>query len=354
MTNPNAQISRFLDAQKGKLANAITDEYYQQHPELNELYNKDVRSNVLQDNQYHLTYLAEAIAVGHPSFFANYIGWVKVLLNGMKVPPEELARNLRIVHIVLQRELQHFEDISLINDYIAQGLHELPLLPSELGSFISPTHPHAELAQQYLQHLLRGERHLASQLILDAVENQGVDIREIYLDVFQYTQYEIGRLWQMNQISVAQEHYCTAATQLIMSQLYIYIFSTEKLNKTMVATCVGGDLHELGVRMVADFFEMEGWDTYYLGANTPTFSVLRELRERGADLLAISVTMTFHIRAAEALINAVRADEKCRHVKIMVGGHPFNLEPTLWERIGADGYSRNAQEAIAVSNQLIH
>ena len=45
----------------------------------------------------------------------------------------------------------------------------------------------------------------------------------------------------------------------------------------MVATCIGGELHEIGIRMVADFFEMEGWDTYYLGANTPADAVVAEL-----------------------------------------------------------------------------
>jgi len=200
---------------------------------------------------------------------------------------------------------------------------------------------------------LRGERQIASRLILDAVEKQNINVREIYLNVFQYSQYEIGRLWQMNKISVAQEHYCTAATQLIMSQLYAHIFSSDKVGKTMVATCVGGDLHELGVRMVADFFEMEGWDTYYLGANTPTFSVLQELKERQANLLAISVTMTFHIRAAESLIAAVKSNEDYKNIKIMVGGHPFNLESSLWQQIGADAYARDAQEAIEISNQLV-
>jgi methanogenic corrinoid protein MtbC1 len=36
----------------------------------------------------------------------------------------------------------------------------------------------------------------------------------------------------------------------------------------------------------------------------------------------------------------------------MVGGHPFNLEPSLWQQIGADAYARNAQEAIDKSNEL--
>ncbi len=350
MSHPN--ISQVLDDRKDQLALAITDAYYNKHPELDKRYGKPVRDYVLQDNKYHLTYLSEAVAAGHPSFFANYIGWAKVLLNGMNIPTEDLVSNLKIVEAVLEQELSDLEDSYILKDYIQQGLNQLPALPLELSTFIQESHPHADLAQRYLELLLRGERHLASRLILDVVEKQQINVKEVYLNIFQYTQYEIGRLWQMNKISVAQEHYCTAATQLIMSQLYSYIFATERKNKTMVATCVGGDLHELGIRMVADFFEMEGWDTYYLGANTPTSSILRELRERGADLLAISVTMTFHVRAVEALISAVRRDESCRNVKIMVGGYPFNLEPKLWQQVGADGYSRDAQEAIELSNQL--
>ena len=58
--------------------------------------------------------------------------------------------------------------------------------------------------------------------------------------MFQLSLREVGRLWQMNQISVAQEHYCTAATQLIMSQLYPYIFSGERRNRTLIAAYAGG------------------------------------------------------------------------------------------------------------------
>lgn len=73
----------------------------------------------------------------------------------------------------------------------------------------------------------------------------GTPVKEIHLHVFQPAQYEVGRLWQMNRITVAQEHYCTAATQLIMSQLYPHIFASVKNGCTLGATCVGGDLHEV-------------------------------------------------------------------------------------------------------------
>ncbi|MEK7991583.1 MAG: cobalamin-dependent protein [Thiotrichaceae bacterium] len=354
MPNPNPEVSQLINEQRADLAGIITQEYYRQYPELEQRYGEKGRIACTQDVEYHLTYLSEAISAGHPSFFENYIAWAKVLLNGVNVPSDILVQNLQVVRSELEKHLRVSKsDFEIINEYISHGLNQLPSLPSELPSFIQESHPHAELAQEYLQYLLRGERQIASRLILDAVENKGVNVKEIYLDVFQYAQYEIGRLWQMNKISVAQEHYCTAATQLIMSQLYSYIFSTERSGKAMVATCVGGDLHELGVRMVADFFEMAGWDTYYLGANMPALSILQELQLREADLLAISVTMTFHLHAAEALIAAVRANPDFQDVKIMVGGHPFNLESSLWQEIGADGYARNAQEAIDKSNRLI-
>ena len=154
----------------------------------------------------------------------------------------------------------------------------------------------------------------------------------------------------MNQMSVAEEHFCTAATQLIMSQLYPNIFNTKKNGRRLVATGVGGELHEIGLRMVADFFEMEGWDTYYLGSNTPAPSIVRTLTERKTDILAISATMTFHVKLVAELIERVRAIDSGRHIKVMVGGYPFNIEPELWREVNADGYAPNAKQAILVAN----
>ena len=196
-----------------------------------------------------------------------------------------------------------------------------------------------------------------SRLILDALE-RGDAIQDIYLHVFQPVQREVGRLWQTNQVHVAQEHYITAATQLIMSQLYPYVFGAKRRGRRVVAACVGGELHEIGMRMVADFFEMEGWDTYYLGANTPKRAILHAIDEQQPDVLALSATMTFHISDVTGLIARVRAHTRAQTSSraaarpyILVGGYPFVLSPDLWERVGADGYARDAQEAVAVANQ---
>jgi len=207
-------------------------------------------------------------------------------------------------------------------------------------------------ARQYLDLLLKGERREASRMILDLVE-QGADVRDIYLEVFQPAQYEIGRLWEENLLTVAQEHFVTAATQLIMSQLYPHIFAADRVGRTMVATGVTEDLHEIGVRMVCDFFEMEGWDTYYLGANSPIDSVVSTVRDRKADLIAISVTLGVHLNRVKDMITALRATPDTKDVKIMVGGLPFIFDEKLWGEVGADGFAANAAKAVQTGSELV-
>lgn len=96
--------------------------------------------------------------------------------------------------------------------------------------------------------LLRGDRRGAADRVLDAVRT-GTPLRDIYLKVLQPVQHEVGRLWQLNGLSVAQEHFCTAATQLVMSMLYPYLFDGPRTDRVLVATCARGDLHRIGLRV---------------------------------------------------------------------------------------------------------
>ena len=105
--------------------------------------------------------------------------------------------------------------------------------------------------------------------------------------------------------------------------------------------------------MVADFFEMDGWNTFYLGANTPHDSVIATIVERQADVLAVSATISYHVEAVRDLITAVRQHPAAGRVKILAGGYPFNLDPDLWRKVGADGSASDAQQAITLANQFV-
>ncbi len=182
---------------------------------------------------------------------------------------------------------------------------------------------------------------------------QGVEIKRIYIDIFQMSQYELGQLWQSGKINVAQEHYCTAATQLIMSQLYPYIFKTKKGKHFFVGACINGEMHEIGIRMLADLLELDGWNTMYLGANVPDESIVKTLIDNKADVLGISATMTFHLGKVEKLIKTVRQSEIVGKIKIFVGGYVFNNNSELWRQVGADGFATDAEESLVKINSIV-
>lgn len=305
----------------------------------------------LRDVGYHLTYLAGALSANESTLFSEYVAWVKVLFTGLGFTEVTVPVTLELTRDTLEKHLPA-ELYPVARDYIDQAIIAYHHAPSALPSFIPENGDLlARSAMRYVDLLLAGDRQQAGLLIHDLVLD-GVSIHDIYLKIFQPAQREIGRMWQTNQISVAKEHYCTAATQMIMSQLYPHIFSAQRRGLSMVVTCVESELHEIGARMVADFFEMDGWDTYFLGANTPAKGIVRTLVERNARILAISATMSFHVEKVVELIQDVRNAGLDRKVKIIVGGYPFNLSPNLWKTVGADGYAIDAQQAVILAESF--
>jgi len=350
MTSLNQQVSDALHHQRAELAARLVEREFTQHPELGQRYGPLGREKSLQDAHYHLSFLAQALALDSQGLFTDYVAWAKVMLAQRRVLATDLAFHLGCLAEVLEENLPA-ESGPLAAGFVRAAVDAMPAMPENLPTFLHEGEPLSPLAHQYFEALHRGDRRLASRLVLDAVAG-GTPVRDIYLHVFEPAQHEIGRLWQTNRISVAEEHYCTAATQLVMSQLYRQIFAVEKKSATVVATCVAGDIHELGVRMVADFFEMDGWNTFYLGASTPHTSVISTVIERRAAVLAISATIAYHVDAVRELIQAVRQQPACAGVKILTGGFPFTRNPDLWRQIGADGSAANAQAAVNEGNRL--
>lgn len=345
LAHPSKQYP--IREQMQALADEIVELQYELQPEIWKPYGSAGRLKSVRDTRYHLEYLVEALDAHSPELFIEYLSWVRTLFAGLHFPVSVLPNTLECTRRVLTNRLPR-EFLAPILEIFEKGQRSLDTTWVAASSYVAGDTPLDRMAGSYLNALLSGDRLSASQLILDAVE-RGTPIQDIYLQVFQRVQYDIGRLWQTNQISVAQEHYCTAATQLIISQLYPRIFTTERNGHSLVVTCVGGELHEIGARMVADFFEMAGWDTYFLGANMPTTGILSMLEQYHARLLAISATMTFHVPLVRELVAETR--KSGLNVRIIVGGYPFNVAPHLWENVGADGYAPDAKQAVLLAER---
>lgn len=342
--------ARAIDADRAAIAAALVQREFERRPELLQRYGEAGQEKSRRDAEYHLAFLAEALRMESVQLFVQYVGWSKVVLASRGVDSQVFAFHLECMRDVLNGALPPVLS-GLACRAVERALRELPQLPSHVPEFITEGQRFYRLARSYLDALLTWDRALASQLIFDAVEH-AVTLEELYLHVFECAQREVGRLWQTNRVSVAQEHYCSAVTQMIMAQLYPKVFATSRHGGTMVATAVCGDMHEIGVRMIADVFELHGWNTHYLGANVPNDGVVQVVNGRQADVLAISATLAYHVSSVEQLIAAVRQSAVGAKIKILVGGYAFNLDPRLWRKLGADGYAMDLVAAASWSERF--
>lgn len=350
-TEENGSIGDALDHYKGQILSDLKQEAASRN--LFSTQKGDWDTEALQEHlQRYFEHFRQAVAMSHPPLFSEFLQWASSVQKSRSSEGATLPELNDLFRQLLEKHLDsEYADKAI--DFLDRAVADSEKSDGDfLESYLDEEHELADMARTYFEHLLNGDRKKASGLIMDAVD-EGVPVKDIYLHVFQPCQYEIGRLWQLNRLSVAQEHFCTAATQMVMSQLYSHIFSKERINKSVVAVTLGGQLHEIGIRMVADFFEMEGWDTFYLGANCPSDEIVEELIDRDADLLALSVTMASALGEAEKLIQRVKNHDKLTNCRVMVGGRPFRLSEELWKKIGADGFASDAKKAIEIATGIV-
>lgn len=306
---------------------------------------KEARDVCERDVKYIVQYLSQAVELESPDLFRDFTCWLADVLINKNISIEELERSYRLIYEGIGDIFQETGWVKPYFEVVERCFNEARV--SEKDEIIPSEDP---LLEKYVQSLIHANRNTARKLIMDELKS-GRSIRDVYMNIFEPAQHVIGRLWQSNIISVAQEHYATAVTQMIMSELYPQIFTSEKNGFKMASFCVGSELHELGIRMVTDFFEMEGWDTFFYGANAPVSDMMTTLEEETFDMVALSTTMMVHLKTLYGFIRNIREKDRFKEMKILVGGYPFLVDQDLWQKIGADGTARNAETALSLTSQ---
>ena len=72
-----------------------------------------------------------------------------------------------------------------------------------------------------------------------------------------------------------------------------------------------------------------------------------------ADVVGLSATMPHHVAAAADSIRMIRALPERADTPVIVGGPPFQLDPELWRKIGADAMGQNPEDAVSVAKRLV-
>lgn len=344
---------RFVAELLAQTADSLADQaactLLARHPEIGERYGADSFARWRDALRARVFDLAAAVGTGDPRMFAEQVAWTRVATLARKTSTDDLRASLLALGSTIDRELPE-EDRTLVGAFLNAGLNAI----DQTAAPVSPLHlntPQGRLAANYLVALLEGDRKRAAKLVIEPVRSGTLAAHEAYTGVLVPALREVGRLWHMNDLTIAEEHFATNTTRHVMSQLSAFLPQRESRGRAAVVCAVQGNTHDIGSRVVADFLEADGWRVIDMGADVPVEDIVASVDIFKADLVAISAMMGIHIRATEMAVHAVR--ERFPAVPILVGGPAFHGPESLWRDINASGTALTPEAAVALANSLV-
>ena len=285
------------------------------------------------------------------SFHSSFAHQLKSLRNRKNLKQKDISEALGVSQSTIANYEQgiRFPDEKMLKSlslFLGVSSDELLGLP---GSFRRPADGSAvkseKLEKEYRRLILAGKFGPALAKLIEGVQG-GVPAREIFGRVLRPLLVYIGSRWEHGEISAVREHLYTEEIRRHTGIITHYTRKNPSNGFRCAAAAVGGEMHTLGLRMVSSILEIEGFEIFYLGTNAPAAELVRLCLEESIDLLALSVTMDYHINALASLVEAVRSEPSLRRMKIITGGSALDRSPDIWRDAGADGYAPDIDSVI--------
>lgn len=199
-----------------------------------------------------------------------------------------------------------------------------------------------ELYSQFIDLLQKEDKNRAVSMILDKLESGELDILTLYSDILTPAQNELV-CWQDDFLCIWREHVRTSIVRTIIECCYPYVVKETKKysvanGEKVIIGCPSEEYHEIGARMVADYFTLLGFHVTFVGANTPQSEIMNAIVHVKPKIVGISVTNFYNLVAAGKIVSSLAQirKEKDLDFKIVVGGNAFRLNPRAHEEMGAD------------------
>ena len=163
---------------------------------------------------------------------------------------------------------------------------------------------------------------------------------------------EVGRLFEIGEYFVPEMLIAARAMQagLAILKPRLVAANIAAAGKVVIGT-VQGDLHDIGKNLVAMMMEGAGFEIVDLGTDVSPEKFVAAVRDRKANLMALSALLTTTMPKMEATIKAVQEAGIRDQVKVMIGGAP--VTQGYADKIGADGYAADASRAASLAKTLV-
>ncbi len=144
----------------------------------------------------------------------------------------------------------------------------------------------------FFNSLVDGEKEKCTHIV-QSLLNDGYDLKDIYNELFKKSLYRIGKLWDHDKMSIPEEHMATQIVESLISRFAPV--GNSNSDRKVVVTCIDKEFHEIGAKMVSNVFELEGWNSYYLGASVPSKEILKFVKQIDPEVIALSWSLYLNL-----------------------------------------------------------
>lgn len=204
-----------------------------------------------------------------------------------------------------------------------------------------------EKGDLFYYHISAGSMTKAYELVKDMYDT-GATFEDIYLKIFEYSLNKLGVLWELGLVNVAKEHQISASVEMIMAQLFLQIPRKKKLSKKAICFGINGEKHIIGIKMVSNYLEFRGIESYFIGSDIPYEDLIRYILDINPNTLFISVTLSENEKQLEEFLDLVSKDERIRSINIVLGGKLFSSS-TYRSKYSRYNISRTIEDAYKIA-----
>ena len=199
--------------------------------------------------------------------------------------------------------------------------------------------------------ILDGDMGIVPTNVQSAID-AGISVSDILIESMIAAMEEVGRLFQEGEYFVPEMLLAAHSMKAGLSVLQPHLVNTgvEPIGKIILGS-VDGDMHDIGKNLVAMMLEGAGFQIVDLGTDVSAAQFVEAVKE-GADILGLSALLTTTLPSMESTIRAIEAAGLREDVKIIVGGAPVTTDYA--HKIGADGYAKDASQAVKVAKSFIN
>jgi corrinoid protein of di/trimethylamine methyltransferase len=163
---------------------------------------------------------------------------------------------------------------------------------------------------------------------------------------------EVGRRFECNEYFVPELLLAARAMKAALELIRPLLAASGAQPVARIALgTVKGDLHDIGKNLVAAMLEGGGYEVIDLGVNVTPEQFIAAVREKGANIIAMSALLTTTMPSMKIIVDALKQAGVREQVKVLVGGAPITQK--FADEIGADGFSESAAGAVAAAKKVL-